>query len=144
MYNYRQLTVEQQHEIVEYRKQHGRPWHSPPHWEFIGGKQFLISAACYEHVQIIGASPERMTECETTLLELCEQHATMVYAWCILPNHYHVLLKTENNKQLLRELGKMHGRLSYQWNCADDLQGRKICIAVLIVPSDRIAISGQA
>jgi putative transposase len=126
MYNYRQLTFEQQREIVEYRKRHGRPWHSPPHWEFSGEKQFLISAACYEHAPIIGVSPERITECEATLLELCEQYPTTLYAWCILPNHYHVLLKTEQTKKLLRELGKMHGRSSYQWNLADNQQGRKV------------------
>jgi REP-associated tyrosine transposase len=34
MYYYRNLTPEQQNEVVEYRRQQRRPWHSPPHWNF--------------------------------------------------------------------------------------------------------------
>jgi len=70
MYSYRNLTPEQQNEVVEYRRQQRRPWHSPPHWNFEGETQFFISGACYEHARIIGASHERMTECENDLLEV--------------------------------------------------------------------------
>ena len=42
MYYYRNLTPEQQSEVVEYRRQQRRPWHSPPHWNFEGERQFLI------------------------------------------------------------------------------------------------------
>ncbi|MBI3425610.1 MAG: transposase [Acidobacteria bacterium] len=125
MYDYRKLTAEQQCEVVLYRHQHGRPWHSPPHWEFTGAKQFLISAACYEHAPVIGATLERMTECENKLLEICAQYGSAVYAWCILPNHYHLLLKTDQQKALLAELGRFHGRSSYEWNLQDACTRRK-------------------
>src|SRR5712692_6418876 len=79
MYDYRKMTPEQRREAVEYRRLRKCPWHSPPHWEFAGLLQFMISGACYEHKHIIGVTRERMTECESALLGACEQFATNVY-----------------------------------------------------------------
>ena len=103
-----------------------RPWHSPPHWEFEGLLQSMISGACYEHKRIIGISPQRMTEFEATLLDLCNQFTTNVYAWSILPNHYHLLVQTDQLKGLRSELGKLHGRSSFQWNGEDNQRGRQV------------------
>ena len=119
------MSPERQQEVVEHRKQHRRPWHSPPHWEFNNEQQFLLSASNYEHLPIIGVSSERMTEFENQLLELCAQYASVIYAWTILPNHYHILLKTDLNLDLLEKIGKLHGRTSYEWNKQDGRRGRK-------------------
>jgi len=126
MYDYRMMTPEQQREIVEYRRQHHRPWHSPPHWDYEGERQFLISAACFEHAQIIGTTPERMSKCEADLMELHQQYCSEIYAWCLLPNHYHWLVKTDRIKELLKESGKFHGRSSYIWNGEDKKRGRQV------------------
>lgn len=125
MYDYRNLRPEQKREAVEYRRLQRRPWHSPPHWEFFGQRQFIISPSCYEHKNVIGSIPERMTECETRLLSLCEQFGT-VFAWCILPNHYHVLVRTGELKGLRAELGRFHGRSSFKWNGEDKQRGRQV------------------
>src|SRR6266536_2864624 len=116
MYDYRKMTAAQRREAVDSRRLSERPWHSPPHWKFQGILQFMISAACYEHHQIIGSTPERMTEFERMLLELCDRFAANVYAWCVLPNHYHLLLRTERLQELRNELGRLHGRTSFKWN----------------------------
>src|SRR5262245_36212464 len=116
MYDYRKMTAEQKREAVDYRRRQQRPWHSPPHWEFIGKHQFLLSAACYEHAPIIGNSQARMSDCERELLALCETHTTALYAWCVLPNHYHLLLQTDRLDELRAAIGKFHGRSSFQWN----------------------------
>ncbi len=126
MYYYRKMTPEQQQAIVEYRKQSHRPWHSPPHWDFEGERQFFISSTCYEHASVIGASHERMTECENDLLEVCGNYASVIYAWCILPNHYHILVKTDRLKELRKEIGQSHGRSSFKWNGEDQRRGRKV------------------
>jgi hypothetical protein len=94
MYDYRKMTPEQRREAVEYRRLRLRPWHSPPHWEFVGLLQYMISGSCYQHESIIGVTPQRMSAFENTLLEACGQFATRIYAWCVLPNHYHLLLQT--------------------------------------------------
>ena len=144
MYDYRKMTPAQKREAVEYRRLRERPWHSPPHWEFCGLLQFMISSSCYEHKQIIGVTPERMTECESTLLDVCNRFATNIYAWCVLPNHYHLLVQTDRLKELRAELGRFHGRTSFKWNGEDDLRGRQVCTIAWTVASNRIAISGPA
>lgn len=126
MYDYRKMTPAQRHEAVEYRRLRMRPWHSPPHWEFQGPLQFMISGACYEHKHIIGVTPERMTACEVELLTICERFAKNVYAWCVLPNHYHLLVRTDTLKELRAELGRFHGRTSFKWNGEDQCRGRKV------------------
>ena len=126
MYDYRKLSVAEQQEIVSYRRANCRPWHSPPHALFTGGTQYLLTAACFEHAHFIGHTHERMTEFENTLLGVCETFADHIYAWCLLPNHYHVLLKTQQIKPLLSEIGRMHGRTSFNWNKAEEKRGRKV------------------
>lgn len=44
----------------------------------------------------------------------------------MLPNHYHALVETQNVLKVLHELGRMHGRLAFQWNGEDTQRGRKV------------------
>jgi putative transposase len=120
------MTAEQRLEAVNYRRLHEFPLHSPPHWNFTVERQFLISGSCYEHAKYVGHSHERMSTFERDLLIACEKFSTSVYAWCILPNHYHVLRRTENVKALRAELGLLHGRSSYAWNGEENARGRKV------------------
>ena len=126
MYDYRKMTAAERREIVELRRRQDRPWHSPPHWEFEGQRQFIISAACFDHAPVIGKTTDRMTDGESSLLELCETYAGVLYAWCVLPNHYHMLVKTDRLKDLRSEIGRFHGRSSFQWNGEDESRGRQV------------------
>jgi putative transposase len=113
-------------EVMRIRKGRKLPWHSPPHLEFEGDVSFIITAACFEHAPVIGKTPERIAECEEKLLEVCENLNAKVFAWCILPNHYHLLVRTDDIKTLRKDIGKFHGRTSRFWNKEDDAQGRNI------------------
>ncbi|MCU1267765.1 MAG: Transposase [Acidobacteria bacterium] len=126
MYDYRKMTLQQKREAVQYRRLRDRPWHSPPHWEFLGQRQFIISATCYEHKPVIGLTPERTAECEAGLLDMCAQFAQTTYAWCVLPNHYHLLLQTDRLAELRAEIGNFHGRSSFKWNGEDECRGRHV------------------
>lgn len=134
MYDYRKMTAEQQDEVVSYRKLHRRPHHSPPHCDFVGARQFILSGTCYEHAPIIGTTHQRMTECEGELLAACEPYISAMYAWCILPNHYHMLLRTDSIKALCKAIGLFHGRKAYAWNGADQQRGRKVWFNVFDRP----------
>ncbi len=120
------MDENQRVDALNYRRLHYFPKHSPPHFDFEGERQYLITAACYEHLHIVGKSPERMTDCETAILKICETFSTAIYAWCILPNHYHILLKTDQIKDLRKEIGLFHGRTSFKWNGEDNLRGRQV------------------
>jgi putative transposase len=54
-----------------------------------------------------------------------------VHAWCVLPNHYHALLTTDQILLVLKSLAKLHGRLSFLWNGEENTRGRQVwCGAV--------------
>jgi putative transposase len=126
MYYWRKLTDEQRAEVLEYRKIQRQPWHAPPHFEYKGEQTFIITAACFEHQPIIGKSTERMTECESALIGICNRSGARLDAWSVLPNHYHLLTRTDHVSGLLAELGRFHGSSSHRWNGEDDLRGRKV------------------
>jgi len=126
MYEWRKMTDEERAKILIERKGRRLPWHSPPHLEFAGLVTFIITAACYEHKNIIGKSSERMAKFENEILNACQTIDSKIFAWCILPNHYHLLIRTENVKQLRKEIGKLHGRSARFWNQEDETQGRQI------------------
>jgi putative transposase len=67
-----------------------------------------------------------MTDFEAAVLSAFEKYCSDIYAWCILPNHYHILAKTEAIKILRAELGLLHGRTAHQWNGEDNARGRQV------------------
>ncbi len=124
MYLWRQLNERQRAELLELRRRNQRPWHSPPRLRSTEKKRFHLAATCYEHADLIGANVER-TEAfsqalQSALAEACKQ----IFAWCVLPNHYHALVETWNLRETTKLLGQFHGRTSFAWNGEDDARGR--------------------
>lgn len=117
------MTKEQRGNVLRWRQGHGRPWHTPPHPLGAAG-EFHLTAACYEHRPIIGHSPERLDAFAEQLLE--DLKTCRVHAWCLLPNHYHLYLETDDLKQTLTRLGRLHGRSAHAWNGEEDLRGRRV------------------
>ena len=125
MYDWRKMTPKQRQEILRIRKQKRQPWHSPPHR--VGATNYYhLCATCYEHKPIIGISPERLTEFTERVLDAMKEFLAIVFAWCILPNHYHLLIKSDDILHLLKEIGEFHGRQSYLWNGEENCRGRKV------------------
>jgi putative transposase len=120
------LSPNERYFVLTQRKGRELPWHSPPHLSFNGAYTFIITAACYEHIPIIGKTAERISGLEADLLGVCENLKAKVYAWCILPNHYHLLARTDDVKNLRVEIGKIHGRSARFWNLEDNSIGRKV------------------
>ena len=126
MYNWRKLSDEDRRYLLNERKRRGFPWHAPPHFKYEGTKKFLISASCFEHKHIIGKSAPRMAECESGLIALVSDLAATLIAWCILTNHYHLLIETAEIGNILEAIGKFHGSTSYRWNGEDNQRGRQV------------------
>ena len=125
-YRWRTLTPEQKLELTFHRRQKNRPWHSPPHRPNFDLYSFHITAACYQHMPHIGLNPERMDSFSQDLLKACTPHIEKLFAWCLLPNHYHLLVKAPDLRPLLTELGRLHGRTSYLWNREEQTRGRQV------------------
>lgn len=126
MYNWRKMSQPDREWVLKQRKVRRFPWHAPPHFDYEGEERFLISAACYEHKHVIGKSAERMSECESALIDLFRENEAQLFAWCVLPNHYHYLIQTERIPEILSAIGKFHGSSSYRWNGEDGERGRKV------------------
>jgi putative transposase len=125
MYRWRKMTPEQRKETLEQRKLQRHPKHSPRH--FHDGKGlYLLTSTCYEHQPWIGGTDTRMDRFSSDLLEVLGHHATRVDAWVVLHNHYHAVVLTDSLTELLRDLGQLHGRSSFQWNGEDETRGRKV------------------
>ena len=129
-YIWRELTPEQREELLAWRKHQGLPWHRPPHCAS-EKTRYHLTAACFEHRHYIGHSRERMESFCVTLLGVFAQRNALVHAWCALPNHYHALIETTVVLEVLADLGRMHGRLSFDWNGEEQTRGRQVwCGAV--------------
>lgn len=126
MYYWRELSSEQRELVLQERKGRHLPWHSPPHIDFTGPVTCIFTAACYEHKPIIGKTSQRLEHLERGLIDVCRATAAEMFGWCILPNHYHLLARCPDIKTFRRELGKVHGRTSREWNINDDCVGRKV------------------
>lgn len=126
MYRWRTLTSSEREEVLASRVLTQRPWHSPPHWQQDGPAWFHLTGACYEHAPIIGLTASRLDWFASELLATADGAATSVAAWCILPNHYHLLVETRELAVFTRLLGQLHGRSARIWNLEEHSTGRKI------------------
>jgi putative transposase len=124
MYLWRKMTENQREDALKYRQTRRFPKHSLPHFDYELETQYILTAACYEHEHIIGKTHERLSECEVSILKICNDFCSEIYAWCFLPNHYHILLKTSQMKELRKEIGFFNGRSSFKWNGEDNSRGR--------------------
>ena len=124
-YIWRKLTLKQQEELLVWRKRQGLPWHRPPH-RASEKVRYHVTAACFEHRPLIGYSRERMECFCGRLLAVLTNRGALIHAWCVLPNHYHALIETTVILEVLADLGRMHGRLSFDWNGQEQTRGRQV------------------
>jgi putative transposase len=124
-YRWRKMTDEQRAVTLANRQQHRLPWHSPPHCDGESGL-YLIAAACFEHRPVVGYSSDRIYSFSGELVETCSGPEREVYSWVVLPNHYHILVRSPSAKETVASLGRLHGRTSYQWNGEEGCRGRQV------------------
>jgi len=125
MYRWRKWTPKQRKVILIERRQRQQPSHSPAHIASDHTSIYLITAACFEHMPIIGVTDDRLANFSTQLCEFMHKHCRTVFSWVVLPNHYHALCDVIDLESTLKEIGKLHGRTSFLWNGEDDKRGRQ-------------------
>ena len=125
MYDWRRMTQAERAEALAAREADNRPWHGPPH-QVTGQRVYHLSAACYEHKPVLGSSARRMADFECELLEELDTCCDEIHAWCVLPNHYHLLVDTPSLDATAAALGTLHGSTSFRWNGEDRRRGRKV------------------
>ena len=126
MYEWRRMSLQEREETLKNRQSRRRPWHSPPHRYLSGKRRYSVSAACYEHESILAYSAERLDQFTHELLHIMERESVQIHAWCILPNHYHLMFMADDLKRVLSSLGRLHGRSSHAWNNEENQRGRRV------------------
>jgi putative transposase len=129
MYRWQKLDENERVELLLKRETYAYPKHSPPHFTSSEGNCYHFYAANYQHKRIIGYSDARLQNFTQELLSVCRLKAEELYAWCVLPNHWHLLLKIIELKGFLAEIGRLHGRTSFYWNGEENCRGRKCWFA---------------
>jgi putative transposase len=124
MYLWRKSNPTERTEILATRHFLKRPWHSPPHLHSEGQNFFHLTATCFEHAPVIGRNLERLDAFPQSLQGALETACKQVFAWCVLPNHYHLLVETWNLRETTSLLGQFHGRTSRVWNLEEGTRGR--------------------
>ena len=122
-YEYRKMTPEEREAVLRLRRARGYPWHSPPHPIRDAGS-YLITAGTFEHHHILTTS-ERRTDFEARVLEQCQAFDAQMFAWVVLPNHYHILLGVESLEPLAKSIKRLHGTTAREWNLADGKTGQR-------------------
>ncbi len=126
MYRWRQWSEDQRESILAERVHRNHPIHSPAHIKAEHTSIYLITAACFEHAPIIGTTHSRMDEFTNQLCEVVFEHSRQVYAWVVLPNHYHFLSDICELTSMFHALARLHGRSSFEWNGVDVRRGRQV------------------
>ena len=124
MYAYRQITEEQQQEVLAYRRLMQFPLHEPPHFER-DNALYLLTASNFEHKQVMAQEERRTALLERLLTGLHEDCSADVFAWVILPNHYHILARVDL-PVFATWIGKLHNATSTKWNREDKTPGRTV------------------
>ena len=125
MYNWRKMTSAQRSQEQLKRRMRDYPMHSPPHFIRSDRACYHLCAANFEHRPIIGAAPGRLASFSTSLCALCSDKDNFLHTWCVLPNHWHLLIQCDNFRKMLVAIGQLHGRSSRAWNLEDNRLGRQ-------------------
>jgi putative transposase len=124
MYDYRKMTLEERRQILDERRARGFPLHAPPHLRGIAG-HYLITAACYEHRHIF-SEPDALSELANDILGAFMTAELPCSAWVFLPNHYHVLLYTQDLTVVSEVLRLAHSRIATNINSRQHQKGRRV------------------
>ena len=121
MYEYRSASPDDRVAMLERRRRRGFPLHAPPHF-LEGKKTYLITAAISEH-QPWMADEDRRSELAKEMLDGMRAKGWLVFAWVVLPNHYHFLANVDLDgfAELCR---RKHSSLATRWNRQDRKRGK--------------------
>ncbi len=123
MYKYRKLNEIQKQDVLNYRKFSQLPLHEPPHFFDDIIKTYILTASIFEHKNIMNTA-ERRKSFEFMMLNEISTIGN-IFAWCILPNHYHFLAKV-NLKDFSKTISKLHRKTAFEWNKEDKTMKRVV------------------
>ncbi len=96
----------------------------PPHI-YTDNACYFITASTIHRQRLLGTSDKRALV-QNVLKKAVQQYGIRLYAWVILANHYHLLLKTSDVSPIYKFIKRLHGDSAVQLNKFDGLAGRQV------------------
>jgi putative transposase len=96
----------------------------PPHI-YVDNTCYFITASTM-HCQRMLDTGDRRELVQNVLKEAIQQYGIRLYAWVILANHYHLLLKTGDVAPVYKFIKRLHGDSAIQLNKHDGAPGRQV------------------
>jgi len=97
--------------------------HSPPH-RFNPGT-FFITAGTYQKQHFFRSAPALDALEEALFASAIEEHC-FLEAWCLLSNHYHLVVQTEDGANMQRMIRRFHSLSAKAQNTRDGEKGRQV------------------
>ena len=121
--------------VLHSRHKNNHPAHELPHFDAVKTNCYSITASNFRHNEILGRNPARMDNFQERLHEVIhDQVDTILHAWCLMLNHYHLLISSAESNRLRKALGKLHGRTARKWNLEENSVGRQVWFRVFDRP----------
>ncbi|MDP6523821.1 MAG: transposase [Kiritimatiellia bacterium] len=124
MYSFRKMTKAERKEAIAYRLAMKHPLHAPPHFDDCA-RTYLLSGANYMHERIMGEADRQKEFQDKLLCQMANKVDAEVFAWCVLPNHWHLLARVDLGPAA-KAIGRLHNGTATQWNREDARPGRKV------------------
>jgi REP element-mobilizing transposase RayT len=100
-----------------------REFHPPHIYE--DNTCYFISAGIVRRQRLLDTDAKRILV-RDILKEAIKQYGIQLYAWVILANHYHLLLKTADVAPIYKFIKRLHGESAIRLNKLDNMPGRKV------------------
>ena len=96
----------------------------PPH-VYEDNTCYFISASIVRRQRLLDTDAKRVLV-RDVLKRAIEQYGIRLYAWVILANHYHLLLKTSDVAPIYKFIKRLHGDSAIRLNKLDSTPGRRV------------------
>jgi putative transposase len=98
--------------------------HAPLHRFGDGGVYFITAATL--HKQHFFGEPRTLSALQELLFEKAQFHGVTLQAWCLLSNHYHLVVSADEGQRVRSMLNKLHVDSAVRLNARDRTKGRKV------------------
>jgi len=100
-----------------------REFHPPHIYEY--NACYFLTGSIVHRQWLLDIDSKRILVREV-LKEAIEQYGIRLYAWVILADHYHLLLKTSDAAPIYKFIKRLHGDSAIQLNKLDNTPGRQV------------------
>jgi putative transposase len=100
-----------------------REFHPPHIYE--DNACYFITGSIVHRQRLLDTDAKRILV-QDVLKEAIKDYGIRLYAWVILADHYHLLLKTSDVAPVWKFIKRLHGDSAIQLNKLDDIPGRQI------------------